>query len=388
MLTRKNLENYADVLLWALMTAKKAPLKKKEIIHIQYDLGALKLAEILYSHLIDLGVRPVQRMSPTFRMEMSFFFKANDDQLTFIPPGEKEYSTKVNGRIYLCAPDSITHLKNADPVKISKAILARKPIKDIFNQREQKGEYSWTLCILPTRELARKAKMSLKKYTQQIVQGCYLDKENPIAQWTEIYHQMNEIKKRLTSLPIRNLHIESAHVDLHITLGEKRRWAGVSGHNMPSFEVFVSPDWRGTKGVYFANLPSFRTGNYVKDIRVEFLRGQALKVSAGQGEEFLKKQLAMDAGACRVGEFSLTDKRFSRINHFMAETLYDENFGGDQGNCHLALGSSYSDTYDGNPACLTNAMKKKLGFNDSALHWDIINTEQKTVTACLRNGQK
>jgi aminopeptidase len=96
----------------------------------------------------------------------------------------------------------------------------------------------------------------------------------------------------------------------------------------------------------------------------------------------------MDRGANRVGEFSLTDTRFSKIDRFMADTLYDENYGGAFGNCHLAVGSSYSDTYDGNPAGLTPRRKQQLGFNDSALHWDLVNTEDKTVTATLKSGKK
>ena len=72
----------------------------------------------------------------------------------------------------------------------------------------------------------------------------------------------------------------------------------------------------------------------------------------------------------------------------MANTLYDENYGGRYGNCHIALGSSYSDTYDGKPENLTKARKIKLGFNDSALHWDLVNTEKKTVTAHLASGKE
>jgi aminopeptidase len=72
----------------------------------------------------------------------------------------------------------------------------------------------------------------------------------------------------------------------------------------------------------------------------------------------------------------------------MANTLFDENHGGTSGNCHLAVGSSYADTYAGNPATLTKERMKKLGFNDSALHWDLINTEEKTVTAHLKSGKK
>ena len=70
----------------------------------------------------------------------------------------------------------------------------------------------------------------------------------------------------------------------------------------------------------------------------------------------------------------------------MANTLYDENFGGPHGNCHLALGSSYTDTYAGDPSELSKQMKARLGFNESALHWDLVNTEKKKVTARLGSG--
>jgi aminopeptidase len=103
---------------------------------------------------------------------------------------------------------------------------------------------------------------------------------------------------------------------------------------------------------------------------------------------FVAKQLSMDKGANKLGEFSLTDTRFSKIDRFMADTLFDENFGGSYGNCHIAVGSSYSDTYDGDPSRLTKGLKKRLGFNDSALHWDLVNTEEKTVTAHLADGKK
>jgi aminopeptidase len=72
----------------------------------------------------------------------------------------------------------------------------------------------------------------------------------------------------------------------------------------------------------------------------------------------------------------------------MANTLYDENYGGRWGNCHVALGSSYSDTYDGDMKTLTKEKKAKLGFNESALHWDLVNTEKKRVVALLGNGKR
>ncbi len=388
MLTEKNLQHYADVLLWALATAKKSALKKNDIILIQYDRPALRLAEILYDRLMDKGVHPVQRMAATFRMEKSFYHKAGPQQLTFLAPGDKELYRHIHGRIFLHAPESLTHLRDVDPAKIGKAMVARKPLKNILDGREELRKYSWTLCLLPTEELARQANMPLAQYARQVIRACYLDKKDPVSEWRAIHREVDHIKKALSSLAVKSFHLESDSMDLRITPGEQRKWAGVSGHNVPSFEVFVSPDWRGTEGVYYANLPSFRSGNYVKDVRISFARGKAVAVEAAQGEAFVKKQLAMDPGACRLGEFSLTDRRFSRIDRFMAETLFDENFGGKEGNCHVALGSSYSDTFSGNPSRLTPALRKNLGFNDSALHWDLVNTEPKTVTAHMTNGRK
>ncbi len=93
-------------------------------------------------------------------------------------------------------------------------------------------------------------------------------------------------------------------------------------------------------------------------------------------------------GADKIGEYSLTDKRFSRITKFMAETLFDENMGGPNGNTHLALGMSYRDTFSGDVSKLNKKQAAALGFNDSSVHTDIISTTPRTVTAHLKNGQE
>ncbi|MGA3085143.1 MAG: aminopeptidase [Thermodesulfobacteriota bacterium] len=388
MLSDDQLNKYADVLFWGLTTARKQPFKKKDIILIQYEPLALKLAEILYAKTLDRGMYPVQRMGVTYGMEHDFFQKSKNDQLVFITPGDKELFQKVNGRFFLRAPESLTHLKDIDPARIGKVLISRKPLREILDRREEKGIYSWTLCTVPTEELAKQAKTTIRKYTDQIVRACYLDKEDPAAEWEHIHRNARQIKKWLNSLKIKLLHIESTNVDLKIRPGARRIWKGVSGHNIPSFEVFFSPDFRGTEGVYYSNLPSFRSGNYVDGVRLSFEKGTVKKAEAMSGEAFTVKQISMDNGASKVGEFSLTDKRFSRINRFMADTLFDENYGGVYGNCHIALGASYTDTFDGNPARMTKELKKRLGFNDSALHWDLVNTEDKTVTAHLSTGKK
>ncbi len=386
--SEKTIKKYCDVLLWALKTARKGPCRKNEIIMIRYELPALRLAEALQGRLFDTGMNPVLRVGMTPQMEKQFYMKANKKQLVFQPPGERELYQKLNGSIYLHAPDSLTHLSDVDSKKIGKAAVARKSLKDILDRREETGKFSWTLCLFPTAELAKQAKLSLARYAEQVMKACYLDRKNPVEEWKKTYRSALQIKKWLNRMRIERLHVESNRTDLQLTPGEKRRWVGVTGHNIPSFEIFLSPDWRGTEGVYFADQPSYRNGNYVERVKLTFKKGKVVKSQAATGESFLAKQAALDPGAARVGEFSLTDKRFSRIDRFMANTLFDENYGGQHGNCHLALGSSYSDTFAGDNSRLTKDRKKKLGFNDSALHWDLVNTEDKRVTAYLAGGNK
>ena len=242
--------------------------------------------------------------------------------------------------------------------------------------------------MYPTPALASHADMPVEEYARQIVRACFLNRKAPITEWQKIFKNAQAIKKWLNSLKVSHFHVESEHIDLEIIPGKNRNWVGISGRNIPSFEIFVSPDWRGTRGVFYADQPSFRSGNNVKGVRIEFKNGQATKVTAQAGQDFVRKQLSMDKGANKLGEFSLTDKRFSKIDRFMANTLYDENYGGKYGNCHVALGSSYANTFAGDHAKLTAALKKKLGFNDSALHWDFVNTEKKRVIAHLTSGRK
>jgi len=87
-----------------------------------------------------------------------------------------------------------------------------------------------------------------------------------------------------------------------------------------------------------------------------------------------------------VGEFSLTDKRVSRVERFMAHTLLDENYGGESGNCHIALGGSSAASFTGPPDELTAEHQEALGLNTSSMHWDLVNTESKRVTATLPGG--
>ncbi|MBU2575086.1 MAG: aminopeptidase [Elusimicrobia bacterium] len=385
-LSKVQLEKYADVLIWGLKTARPG-FRKYDAVLIRCELEGMALGEIVYRKLVQRKYNVVFRVLPTPALEKDFYTYSDEKQRKFLAAGDKEFAGALNGNIYISAPGSLTHLKDVDPKKIGEVAVARKVLRDLMTGNEEKGKFGWTLCTYPTEEPARQAKLSLKEYAAQIVKACFLNEKDPPKKWAEIFKNSMTIKNWLKGLKIDTIRTQSRSMDLEIKLGEMRRFLGVSGHNIPSFEIFTSPDWRGTKGVYYSNLPSFRSGNYVEGIRLEFKEGRAVRISARKGENFVKKILGTDKGACRVGEYSLTDARFSKIDRFMADTLFDENHGGEHGNSHIAVGDSYSDTYAGEISRLTKEIKEKLGYNSSAVHWDLVNTEDKRVTARLKNGK-
>ena len=389
MFSTDELEKYARVMIWGMQKARKDPFVKNDIVLVRTDKSCAPLANLLYENLIRMGINPVVRINLPEEMEKTFFSNAADHQLEFRIPGDEELYSALNGLISLLGPESLTHLRDIDPSRIGKYAVTKKYLRDILEKRESKGLFGWSLCLYPTLELASKADLSVEEYREQIVKAVYLDNDDPVEVWQGIFEKSGKAKDWLDSLDVVYFHVLSENTDLRVYPGIKRRWLGVSGHNIPSFELFLSPDCRMTNGVFYADQPSYRSGNYVRGVRLEFRDGRVVASSAEEGEEFLSKQLELDGGASYLGEFSLTDKRFSRIDKFMAHTLYDENFGGPNGNCHVALGASYADTYASDSGEeLSPELKKELGFNDSALHWDLVSTEKKTVYAYLKNGDK
>ena len=388
MLSPSQLKKYADVLLWGLEIAREQELKPGHSVLLRADLAAMPLVELLYAQILQKGAFPILRINHPEAIQKTFYTLANEAQLAFIPYGEEELTANVQGLISIRAPRSLTHLQKIKAEKLAYAAKARVNLKNISNQREAEGKFSWCLTVYPTPELAASAGLSPEAYAKQVVKACYLDQKDPVVKWKETFDQVTAVKNWLNGLNIKTLEISGAGCDFSVGLGEKRQWLGISGRNIPSFEIFTSPDFTKTQGKYFANQPSFRDGNIVTDVHLEFKDGKVVKAGAKTGAKYLNSQLCADAGASFIGEFSLTDKRFSKISAFMANTLYDENFGGRYGNCHVAIGSSYLNAFTGDAAELTSADVEALGFNVSSIHWDLINTGAKTVTAVLKNGKR
>lgn len=334
---------------------------------------------VLHDYHLDDAERSLSR---------AFYELASEEQLDFFAEHYwKAVIDQADHLIGLISSNDPHALAGVDPARIMRNRKAHGPVRDWQQAKEDAGRFTWTAALYGTEAMAAEAQMPIADYWEQIAAACYLDETDPVSRWREINDQIQAHCSALTALPIERMHVEGEDADLWITLGEQRRWIGGGGRNIPSFEVFTTPDWRGTEGWIRFTEPLYAYGSLLKGIELEFREGRVVSSRASENENLLKEMIASD-GADRVGEFSLTDARLSRITRFMAHTLYDENVGGRYGNTHLALGRGLRFAYDGDAGQVSEEEWERLGFNASVIHTDIVQTSDRTVTAVLRDGSE
>ncbi len=383
---KKYLERYADVLVNYALNSGKG-VKKGEVVQVIVPDVAKALLVEIQKKLLIAGAHPQLRMVPT-GIDKDFFDLASPAQLKFFP---KEYlrarADLIDHQIGVIADVDPRELQKVDPKKIIMARDSKKEFRDWLTDKEAQNKFTWTIALWGVQSKAEEVGLTLEEYWQEIIKACFLDSADPVAKWKEVQRRQQHIVKALGDMEIEWVHIEGEDADLRVKIGPERAWKGGGGRNIPSFEIFTSPDWRGTEGWIKFNEPLYRYGNVLTDIRLEFKDGVVVKATAAKGQKLLTEMLK-SPNADKLGEFSMTDGSMSRITHVMAETLFDENIGGPEGNTHLAVGMAYKDCYKGDASIVSKEQWEQMGYNDSAEHTDIITTTRRKVTATLANGEQ
>jgi len=387
------LAKYAELLVkFGLQTRAGKQLGKGSVVEFTVPEVAKPLYHHLQTAILKAGYNPLGVFLPSNDEQYNFtknvFDHASKGQLEFF--ADKYYRGRIDqadATIFIIAETDPNALADVDPKKIMTRAAAMKPAKDLRFKKIDAGKMSWTLGLYGTDAAAKEAGMSTKAYWDQIVNACYLDSSDPVKEWKKINKTVQKTAQKLTDLKIKSVHMVGEDVDLHIGIGKDRTWKAGGGNNVPSYEVFTSPNFREVNGWIKFNQPLLRYGSRIEGIELHFKDGKVTKSSATKNEKVLKEMIK-NKGGNQVGEYSLTDARLSRITEFMAETLYDENVGGKFGNSHIALGSAYRDCYVGDPTKVSDKKWDKLGYNDSVVHTDIVTTTDRTVTATLYDGTK
>jgi len=380
------LDKYANVLVNFALRGGEG-VRPGEVVQLRAPECAKPMLRSLQRTVLRAGAHPLVFFAPD-GMARERYELSSDEQLSFFPEAfYRGLVDQIDHTVAILAEADKHELDEVESRKIVARHKALKPYLEWRREKESQGRYSWTLALYGTQAMADEVGLSLEAYWKEIVRACYLDEDDPAGKWRELYERLYAIRDKLDALPIERLHVEAEDTDLWVSIGKNRKWLGGSGRNIPSFELFTSPDWRGVEGRIRFTEPLYIYGKLVEGVYLEFEGGRVAKAAATKGEDLLKEMIAVE-NADKVGEFSLTDRRFSRITKFMGETLYDENVGGERGNTHLALGAAYRDAYPGDPSQPSEDNWAAMGYNNSVVHTDIVATSNRTVTAVLDDGSE
>lgn len=273
-------------------------------------------------------------------------------------------------------------LRGINP-KYFKAFAARikisKPYRDAIDNKHQ-----WCIAAVPGEAWAKKVHPELSKRAaveqlwKDILYTARADGEDPIADWEEYNRDLKARSKYLNDLHLRELRYHSANgTDFKVGLiptaefhaGRDTTMQGVVyDPNMPTEEVFTSPDRRTAEGIVYATKPLSYQGQLIENFSVRFEKGRAVEVKAEKGQDVLEQIISMDEGCHYLGECALVPKEspIHQSGLLFYNTLFDENAA-----CHLALGFGFDECVKG----FENMTKEELyeiGVNDAGNHTDFM----------------
>lgn len=275
-------------------------------------------------------------------------------------------------------------LKGVDPAKPAAARYARNTECKAFREGMDYGRNVWCIAGVPVEAWARKvfpgvsAEEAVYRLWVAILEVARADNDDPQGAWETHNATFEKNKRLLNGAGFDRLHYTSSNgTDLTIGLNPGGIWEGGAGRtqdgtiffpNMPTEEVFTSPDRMRADGVVHSALPLVHAGNIVRDFWLRFEGGRVVEFDAAQGREVLQHIIETDDNSCRLGECALISKNtpIRQTGLLFYDTLYDEN-----ASCHLALGMGF-------PECLPGGLKMDReeliahGLNQSAAHVDFM----------------
>ncbi len=265
---------------------------------------------------------------------------------------------------------------DVDPAK-----AAALPMEEAmaFQQAVLGEQLRWTVVAAPNPGWAQEifGEPDVERLWEAVGTAMRLDEADPVAAWRDRAAELAARGRALDALDLTEVRYHSADTDLTVGLLPDSRWTGGGGDdkdgiaympNIPTEEVFTSPDRRRADGTITLTKPVIVSGQLVEGLRVTFSGGRIAEVTATSGAEAVRAELDTDEGAQSLGEVSLVDRdsRIAKAGILFHNTLFDENAA-----CHVAWGQSFPFAIAGGLE-MSDEDRFERGLNRSAVHTDVV----------------
>ena len=224
--------------------------------------------------------------------------------------------------------------------KIQSFSLILKPLWDYLVY--DRHNYRRVTVLIPSKTVARDAKMSLEKFKDYFYSCCFVD-----------WNNLSQKFKKITSIFNKGnrIHLTGEGIDLKFSVKNRIFVLEDGKENMPGGEIYTAPIKDSLNGWVKFDFPAVRDGIQISGISLVFRKGKIIKYSAEKNQNILKSLIETDKGSKYIGEFAVGIN--PKVNKVTSSWIDEKT----ADTIHLAIGKAY---------------EENKGDNDSAVHFDIV----------------
>jgi aminopeptidase len=348
-----DIERYTDAMA-ELVVRFGANVQPGQVVAIGAEPGKEEMVRAIAEHAYRAGAKFVDLSVFDVHLKRARALYGRREDLGYVPPWMGERVLALGdlhaARISLSGPAAPHALDDVAPELIGLDMMPRiAESMTVVNDRTTNWSIvpaptpAWALLVHPRLEPGA----ALERLWAEVAHICRLDEPDPIAAWNTRLSELERVAATLTEQRFDAVRLRGPGTDLTIGLFGSSHWIAADAEttdgvahrpNLPTEEVFTTPDPARVDGTVTATKPLFASGTTITGLRVSFERGRVTSIDADEGVEVLRGLVARDDGAARLGELALVDGqgRIGPLETVFYDTLLDENAAS-----HIALGAGY-----------------------------------------------
>jgi aminopeptidase len=362
----ERLEAYAD-----LAVRVGANVQEGQTVFLNTQVEHAPLARALTRAAYRAGARYVDVRYRDDHVRHAMIELGPDEALTHSPEWMKQMIRAMEGgaQLWTTGDPEPELMNDLDGERVGRA--RQKELTELIRAQMVERSVNWSGVAYPSDGWAKQiyGEPDLERLWEAVAFCTRLDEADPVQAWRDHMARLEARGKLLTELRLDAIHYTGPGTDLTVGLNPNARWMSALFRtrdgveyvpNMPTEEVFTTPDCRRAEGTVRSSRPLVLDGDIIEGLQLTVKDGKIVDVQADKGAGIVRGQLEIDDRAGYLGELALVDgtSRVGQTHTTFFDTLYDEN-----ATCHIAYGFGVPEVFDGEPG---------EGMNISGVHTDFM----------------